>query len=310
MSMLTNQLMLVGGSVGTSYSLPLTSQTGLAAIFGTNTVYGIAWNGTVLCAVGASSLCATSPDGITWTARPSFASIGNGTALYIYWDGSVFVASTSNAASIVTSPDGATWTYQTNHSLYSGVGQAIVKTGSTYVQVGGVGLCSTSTTLASWSPTWFTFAFGLATPYAIAFGASLYCVVGAAGACATSPDGVTWTAQPGFTTAFGATHIAYAIKWNGSVFCAVGAAGACATSPDGITWTAQPGMTGIGYALLWSGTLFYRVGALLYTSPDGVTWSKPVNFSLVIGANAAYGVCTFGPNLCIVGSNGTCITSP
>ena len=64
------------------------------------TWYAIAWNGTVFCAVAASStIAATSPDGITWTQRTLPVSA----AWYaIAWNGTVFCAVASSSAIAAT----------------------------------------------------------------------------------------------------------------------------------------------------------------------------------------------------------------
>ena len=70
----------------------------------------IAWNGSVFCAVSyTGTAAATSPDGITWTAR-TLPSSANWTA--IAWNSTVFciVANTNTVAAI--SQDGITWPRQ------------------------------------------------------------------------------------------------------------------------------------------------------------------------------------------------------
>ena len=68
----------------------------------------IAWNGSVFCAIGIN-LCATSPDGVTWTAR----TLVNASGGKIVASGSTFYVITSNVNS-ATSSDGITWAYQTS----------------------------------------------------------------------------------------------------------------------------------------------------------------------------------------------------
>lgn len=107
------------GATWTSFTLPGAS---------TPAYTSVAWNGSVFCAVGSNSvspyvLCATSPDGVTWTAR----TIGATTMFpnNIVWNGSVFITSgddfaTTNCVTF-TSPDGTTWTARTSQTeLLSG----------------------------------------------------------------------------------------------------------------------------------------------------------------------------------------------
>src|SRR5574341_2002976 len=64
----------------------------------------------------SDSVAATSPDGITWTAR----TIPAGTYRSVAWNGTVFAAVGDSVAA--TSPDGITWTARTMPAgLYCGV---------------------------------------------------------------------------------------------------------------------------------------------------------------------------------------------
>jgi len=67
--------------------------------------YAVAWNGSVYCAVGSSGNVATSPDGVTWTARSGVT--GNSSS--IAWGSGVFVT-TGGSMWPYSSPDGITWT--------------------------------------------------------------------------------------------------------------------------------------------------------------------------------------------------------
>jgi len=74
--------------------------------------YGLAWNGTIWCAVvynNTSSAAATSPDGITWTQR----TMPNAFWYGIAWNGTVFCVLEYGGTRAVTSPDGITWTLHT-----------------------------------------------------------------------------------------------------------------------------------------------------------------------------------------------------
>jgi hypothetical protein len=103
-----------------------------------------------------------------------------------------------------TSPDGITWTEQTNLGTVTGnltFLYSVAWTGSRFVAVGYQTTASPNISR-----------------------------------CATSPDGVTWTIQPNFNTAFGDGYIPYAIVYSISKLVAVGiievgAASRCATSP-------------------------------------------------------------------------------
>jgi hypothetical protein len=160
------------------------------------------WNGSQFVAVGDTGTsdkgCATSPDGVTWTARSGLAtSIGSGVrSLFqsVAWNGSIFVAigldSTATASLCSTSSNGITWTYRSG----------------------------------------FTSAFAGTQANAVRWNGSLFIAVGNSGACATSPDGVTWTAKSALAVAVGAIAL-NAVTYNTSKIITVGGSGKCATSP-------------------------------------------------------------------------------
>ena len=125
---------------------------------------GIAWNGTVFCAIAGtdaippgpgSTNAATSTDGLSWTLRtlPVSASWSA-----IAWNGSVFCSVAYNSTIAATSPDGITWTQRT----------LPVSTGWISIAWNGVNFVALSET--------------------------------GSGIAATSPDGITWTQQVFSTT--------------------------------------------------------------------------------------------------------------
>ena len=99
-----------------------------------NAFTGIAWNGTIFCAVAqGTSIAATSTDGITWTqqALPSSSSWSA-----ISWNGTVFCIISNNAAGSLTSTTGVTgsWVAETIPSASSSW-SAITNNGSRFVAV-------------------------------------------------------------------------------------------------------------------------------------------------------------------------------
>ncbi len=166
-------------------------------------------------------------------------------------------------------------------------------------------------------------AFGGNDAYAVCSSNGVLVAVGSAGKCATSSDnGVTWTARPSFTAAFGSESTGWAVCWNGSVFVAVGyvAVGvysACATSSDGVTWTARPsytaafGANNAAWDVCWNGSVFVAVGdySACATSSDGVTWTSRPSLATAFDSNYAYAVCSINGVLVAVGGGGKCATS-
>jgi hypothetical protein len=68
------------------------------------------WNGTVFCAISNSANCMVSSDGITWT---SYSMPSNANWMALTWDGNQFIAAAYNTTKCATSPNGQTWTART-----------------------------------------------------------------------------------------------------------------------------------------------------------------------------------------------------
>lgn len=107
---LTNGTVSISDDGGTTW-------TNRAGPFGASQVLSITWGGTKWLAGGADAALATSPDGITWTARTGL--LAAWTEGYIgrhvtgmAWDGTNFIVGSNQMynANIATSPDGITWT--------------------------------------------------------------------------------------------------------------------------------------------------------------------------------------------------------
>ena len=94
-----------------------------------------------LYAVVGDGKCATSSDGVTWTAR----TIPAGTYNALAWNGSRFVA-VGNSVS-ATSSDGVSWTART---IPSGIYNALAWNGSLFVAIGN-GVCATSSDGITWT---------------------------------------------------------------------------------------------------------------------------------------------------------------
>jgi hypothetical protein len=59
---------------------------------------------------GGSNGLATSPDGITWTARASAGAVNFTASKFFFQNGLYFAAPTTGSGNLLTSPDGITWT--------------------------------------------------------------------------------------------------------------------------------------------------------------------------------------------------------
>ena len=266
-----------------------------SAITGFN-VTGIAWNGTVYCAVGITSLnavstvCYTSTDGITWTARTLPSALWSA----ISWNGTVFCAvsgyGTITSTIAATSADGITWTARTlpSSTYWSG----IAWNGTVFCAIAYFSsIAATSADGISWTArTLPTSTFWKA----IAWNGTVFCAVSGYGGgspstiAATSADGISWTQRVIPSGPW------VDITWNGTVFCAICGdtffnaltSDVSATSADGITWTARtlPSVNS-WTSIATDGTLFNIVNSTdnnTYLSTDGITWTLIV-ISGVVG---------------------------
>lgn len=261
-----------------------------------------AWGGNIAVAVGLSSVCATSADGITWTSR----TIPAGSYRAVAWNGSQFVA-VGDSSVCATSPDGITWTART---IPTGSYRALAWNETVWCAVGSAGVCATSPDGVTWTAR--TLPDTASQRGAIAWSGAVFCTATTdySGRSETSPDGITWTAR---TMPF---SIWNGLVWDGVVFVATGSSGACARSEDGVTWESLTIPTGSG------GSLVYRVitfgpllvafdgdtsppGRIAYSADYGSMWT--LTEQLLPGAGY-FGAATNGRFLILVGSS-QCATS-
>lgn len=229
---------------------------------------------------------ATSPDGVTWTARTTPTS--GGTYDGLAWAPSLgLLVTVANTGVIATSPDGVTWTSQTpptgspalaavawspSLNLFAAVGTNVVATSPD----GITWTLRTAASSSGWSDVVWADTLGL----------FVACQPGGGTACImTSPDGITWTLQ---TTPGGAVLIRLAWSHELNLLAAVGGfstpAGYVQTSADGITWTNRTAANNNNWRpVTWVKELGVFVAASIdgaavtgrrvMTSPDGITWT-------------------------------------
>lgn len=218
---------------------------------------GIARGSSVWCAVGGNSTCATSSDGLTWTANSGILNALSGGTYgfgFLAWNGSVFCAVTDGNR-VVTSPDGVNWTYQT-------------------------GLQSI----------WGTLTY---TRYTLVAAGNTFVLGTQSGLIATSTDGVTWTNRTGLSSTGWGTKTVFWFGWNGTSLLAVGqaypspAGSVTAVSSDkGVTWTYSTNLSSIlgssvnSKNVVWANGKWFAsgVGLIPYglfaaSSTDGLTWT-------------------------------------
>jgi hypothetical protein len=229
----------------------------------------------VAIAGGASSICASSPDGITWTARTMPAARA---WTGIVSNGTIFVAVCSAGGpttTAATSTDGFTWTART---IPSAEWQAVAWNGSVFcaVSTSGSTVAATSPDGVTWTARTLPFSGNW---NSIAWNGTVFLAVHETfdgTQAATSPNGITWTTR---TIPAGQYR---SVAWNGSVFCMISrSTNVVATSPDGITWTSSTiSVVKNWLSVSWNGSTFASIGSggddgvtKLALSTNGTTWT-------------------------------------
>lgn len=266
--------------------LPTLSWTAsnLATVWG-KSIADAVWTGSNYSAVGSNDGGSTtygtaySTDGLTWTkglggSSPAqrFRSIAcNGlqvlagmSAGYVYYatDGGQtgFAQQTSLKS---TFGSHTVWDI-----LYDGGQWILVGDGGRYCYVSTYSGAGTAGTISGWGGDISAVAYNKK---------DLYVCVGDTGQCATSPDGHTWTANTGLSTALGSARDLNTIAYGDGIWVASGAGGALATSLNGTTWTSRavPWGTTDVYEIMFNDFYFIAVGnaGLVYLSLDGITWA-------------------------------------
>lgn len=278
---------------------------------------GVAWNGTVFCAVASGGTdAATSPDGVTWTAR-TLPSSANWSA--IAWNGTVFCAISSGSTHAATSADGITWNARTlpSSANWSAISWSaglslfvIVATGGTSAASSADGITWVARTLPT-SQSWC----GVAWNGTVFLAINGDCVGSIPSGTlfsfvfATSTNGTSWTSRafsivgPGGTLALPAFS---SLAWNGTVFCIVGKGYLeTATTPDGINYSSNQNMPSFAYSCIaWNGSIFCApaIGSsVAATSADGVTW---IQQALPLSGNWS-AIAAGGDIFCIVANVGS-----
>ena len=181
-------------SNGTTWTL-IASSTG-------NTLYGIAWNGSLYAAVG-STIVTRSSDGASWTGVviPNDPVLGGPGLRKIINGGSTFVAtgkaSFYDQGIVYTSADAITWTRSTlpiviaaNTYTFPGLVPAISWTGSTYYLSGMGGYILQSTNATTWTA--LIVGYNLNQIIFVSWLNMFIVLTGSAGAYKTSTDGSIW----------------------------------------------------------------------------------------------------------------------
>ena len=296
----------------------------------TNNLWSVAHGGSPTAqwvAVGEQGTILTSPDGISWTKRPSgfptrwLVSVGYGAGVW---------TAVGEGGLVLTSPDAVVWTPRI--SVTTARLNGITYGGGRWIAVAESGELLTSTDSATWSKLspstdrlrGLLYAYGQfvitgdnglmrttidTTDYAanvlpggffvesVAYGRRAFVAVGEDGYAITSTDAVTWS-----SLASGTTSYLRGITFFNGQFIAVGTGGAILTTPaPGTAWTARTsGTTGILTAVAASDAAVVAVGLdgiIVRSAPAAaapVVTTSPRSLTDAVGSNVLFAVTATG----------------
>ncbi len=260
----------------------------LTSVFGTETINGIAYNGTTFVAVSSAGKVATSTDGANWTPRsvPTPANFTSG-GMAAFVNGLFFVGGSGGSNQrLYSSSDGITWIERI--PVFGASALAIVSiaySGSRYVVTATSGYRSYSDNLTSWTAA----GQGPASANHVAFGNGLFVHTSLNTAeVFTSPDGINWTSRP-----FPASS-SNSIAFGNGRFVIGSNAGVAHQSTDGINWTSMS--TGAGASpidrVIFAFGAFFAIGQNSYMgrSLDGLVFENISSLGATATAIAAAAV--------------------
>jgi len=268
------------------------------SIFETNSVKGVAYNGTNLwIAVGERGILAYSENGESWTKVDLSGSIFAPVSTYavninaIAYGNNKWIA-VGDRGKAATSTNGTTWTAVDSSFGTSGI-NCVAYSNNRWIIGGGSGYMKTS---IDGGETWtsVTNPIGYNAINSVAYGNNRWVAVAANGKMATSVDGQNWTAidvTSIFTYISGSSQTVqsiYTVAYANNQWIAAGGAGIIATSTNGQNWTGvTSGVVSIktvaygnnkwvaagGLGLLGVGI----VPAGIAVSMDGINWTSVAN---------------------------------
>lgn len=236
----------------------------------------------------------TSPDGVSWTGRPTG---GSGTVYSIAWGAGKFVALVSETF-CRTSLDGVSWS--SSGVVFATTGMYSVAWSSNLNKFFAAGLFGYVYS-SSDGTTWSISRSGGDTLNSVACSDSRIVAVGANGVVQTSADGSAWT------TLYPTSVTLNGVTWTGSLFVAVGAGGSVLYSSDGLSWTCLDANGASAVTFFGTANLFVKIGAkgTIRTSADGSLWVSRVSNT----TNDLNSMVRQAGLLVVVGNSGTILTS-
>jgi len=277
-------------------------------VVGTNTAFGEA---------------ATSPDGETWTRRPTgIGGIFHDVTFDQRFPGEYVAVGTNTSAAIVgTSPDGITWTARP-----TGVGGVLHAVTNSYprrglLAVGSTGAGALVITSDDYGRTWTQEAQGGVLPlYGATEGAGLTIAVGTAGTILESVGGLDFVPETS-VTANDLYDVTYHVEQGNrsAGWVAVGQNGAILYKPNSTSlppvWQVVPSITAdhLNSVESYNGLLVATgTNGRVLTSPDGLTWSTspPISITGNHFNGLTAGIGNLGGRWVTVGTNSAIYSSP
>ncbi len=288
-----------------------------------NDLRAVAYGNNTFVAVGCPGPILTSPDGVTWTIRPTAT---DHCLSGVTYGNNMFVAVGRDNAEgydvILTSHDGIKWTRRPtgNRHILNGITYG----NGTFVAVGeennglghvGPGVIMTSPDGVTWTIRSDGVAHGLR---GVTFGNGAFVAVGLFYSIFTSHDGVIWTSRSSGLSGSSEFHD---IAYGNATFVAISDS-AIMTSADGIIWTKSPGTNLVTLrGVTYGNNGFVAVGdqitaaarrvIMTMTSTDGVTWtSQTLGDADAVGLYISLSAITYGNGIFVAVGPGTILTSP
>lgn len=297
----------------------------------------LVWTGSLFVAVGRAdssapdqpAICATSPDGISWTRRTNIESssyVGGNYRIVdaLVWTGSKLIMGMGNYIFDSTN-GGSSWSQRadlTSVAGWSGLDiNSIIWDGTKLVAISAFDVVASTdgnvgaawTFKAGFQPVWDgTFNAGLS----ICYSGSRYVITGSQGAVLTSTNLTSWS----YTNVSSNKQI-QDINWNGSRFLLGGYEGLIATSPDGLSWTIQTSLPNTAWgsnsvsAITWNGSQYLIGGdrGCIANSTTGSSWTYQDALAASLtawGSDTGFGLAINGSSLVLaVGASSSIATT-
>jgi len=251
----------------------------------TSTLRSVLWDGIRYTVVGTNKILSNNSSNLN--NLDEIISAATNKISGIAWNGSQYLAVSSDTQKVYSSSNGFTWNFSATSTGSAGNFNDLIwnEDTSKYVALENNSQIITSSDGLTWTAVASNIASNM---NGISWNGSIYAVVGDGGNIQTSSNLSTWTSSQntGYTVALNA------ITWDGNRFLVVSSDNVLLTSSDGNIWSRVQSVKVIGedsethpantlhdlYGITWNGSQYIAVGKelALLLSEDGITWEYPV----------------------------------